>query len=148
LEAEQVSKPALGRRLESLMNGAKPADSQATDPSENNSSEQTTEQPLAGPGVSSLLQGSKRTKNVFAEPTPSRSVKIEPPKSEAVLPAPRKRLIPRWYFFAADVALIGFALLVVARSSGPLAWREVTFCIAAVVVGAILAAIGISQPND
>ena len=61
----------------------------------------------------------------------------------AALPQRRQARIPRWYLFGADLALVAMALLVMCKSPAPLTGNEKFFGAAAVVLGAILALIGI-----
>jgi hypothetical protein len=62
----------------------------------------------------------------------------------------RPARIPRWYLFGADLALVTTALLVMCKSPAPLTGNEKFFGAAAVVLGAILALIGMcmGDPKD
>jgi hypothetical protein len=65
-------------------------------------------------------------------------------------PRRRQARIPRWYLFGADLALVTMALLVMCKSPAPLTGNEKFFGAAAVVLGAVLALIGIcmGDPKD
>jgi len=100
------------------------------------SAESDAVQPAAGPGVGSLLRGTRSDeKNVFAEP----------PSVEAQIfeVAAKKPLIPPWYFFAADLLLIAFALVVFYKSRSPLSGTAAFLCITSIVLAGILGAIGV-----
>lgn len=137
-----MSKSVLGRGLGSLMGEVK------TGKTESPNGEPTAkQQPLAGPGVDSLLRGtpppqkdsSTQTRNIFSETQPAPEEKIQKRYSTAI--------IPRWYFFAADMLLVAGAWLVACKSPGTLSEKEILFCAASIIFGSILGVIGVLM-ND
>jgi hypothetical protein len=58
------------------------------------------------------------------------------PPQPVVAPKP---LIPRWYLFAGDVLLVALALITILKSPRPLSWPRVVFCVAVVILAALLA---------
>jgi hypothetical protein len=115
------------------MNGDKPAVSVEPPNTTTAAPDQTTEPPMAGPGMSSLLQGKVRP-NVFSQAQPT------PPAAQT------KPLIPTGYYFAADVVLVTVALLLVFKGTG-VTWKELLFAGTLVAAGGVLAAIGVLQRN-
>jgi hypothetical protein len=95
------------------------------------------QQPVAGPGVGSLLRGSRQEANVFAP------AKTDVKEAEAVPSPTPKPLIPSWYFFAADLLLIAFTLLFVYKSPGPLDAKSTIFCIIAIMLAGVFGALGV-----
>jgi hypothetical protein len=115
-----VQKPALGRKLETLMSRA-PVQAPAgeTEPA-------SAQAPARGAGVRSLIRGNR------AKAASER------------LPAPSTRMrIPRWYLFGGDLLLVALALIIAYKSPGPLTWKQTLFCTLVVVLGACLAIIAI-----
>ncbi|MCX8157523.1 MAG: hypothetical protein N3J91_13940 [Verrucomicrobiae bacterium] len=53
---------------------------------------------------------------------------------------------PRWVLLAADVLLIALAMLLVFKSPAPLKPWEMTLCLAAVMLGAVLACVAALSP--
>src|SRR5262245_7473227 len=128
-----MSKSVLGRGLRSLMGEAK------TGKGESPKSEPAAKQPpLAGPGVDSLLHGARRREKDFSARQPNIFVQSRTASAEKSKTKSPAKVIPRWYFFAADVLLLLAALLVVYESSGALSRKEIFFCTAAIVLGGIL----------
>ncbi len=78
-------------------------------------------QKKAGPGVSSLLKGSKLT------PTPGFPSR---PKNKCA--------VPRWFLFSADLLLVSFALLILHKSQLPLTFSRMFISSSAIVLGAAL----------
>ena len=115
----------MGRGLGTLLGGQKVAGSEAEKPAAPEPQESLS------PGVRSLIRGSAKD-SPFAEPATNAN------KSAA----PEKPLIPRWYFFAADVLLVATGLLIAFRSRAPLDWKETFFCIGTIVAGCACGIVG------
>lgn len=119
-----MSKQALGRNLEALLEGKN-----------QNAAKPETPAPAAdsvSPGVRVLMRGSA--------PAPEAA-----PASPAI-PSSRKPPIPRWYLFAGDVLLAALALIILWKSPHPLSWQRELFCAGAVALGACLAVIALKPP--
>jgi hypothetical protein len=54
--------------------------------------------------------------------------------------------IPRWYLLAGDTLLVGLALITIFKSPHPLSLGAEIFCVATVLLAAILGIIAISMP--
>jgi hypothetical protein len=65
----------------------------------------------------------------------------------APAPAPSKPVLPRWYLFAGDVLLVALALLTVGFSPHPLSWQRELFCVALVILAAVLAVVALLTPH-
>lgn len=43
-------------------------------------------------------------------------------------PAPKRPLLPPWFFFAADILLLGFTVAILLHAPKPLRWEDWLFC--------------------
>ena len=59
-----------------------------------------------------------------------------------------KTRVPRWYLFAGDTLLVALALITVYRGRHPLSLAREIFCVATVLLAALLAIIAILTPED
>src|SRR3954453_9669245 len=114
-----MSKPILGRGLGTLLRGDKVAGTETTIP-------EAQEPPSTGAGFKTLVRG---TADVV---TPAHSTR----KSS-------KPAIPPAYFFAADVLLIGLALLIGFKDPGAMSWKQMLFCIFVVILGCLCGLAGV-----
>ena len=108
-----MSKPRLGKGLGQLMNGDGVAGKEAS--------------PLPSPtprgrGFNTLLKDAERPR-----------ANVAPPQNVERAPA-----LPDWFFFTADLLILGFTVAVVFVSRKPLTPSDVLFCSVAVTVAAIL----------
>jgi|GEM_PF-911720 len=105
-----MQKPIIGRGLGTLLGDQKVVgtDTEPTTP--------MPETPL-GSGVRSLLRGSAQAPDA------------------AINPAEKPPLIPRWYFFAADILLVALGVMIAFRSRTPLDWKQMVVCIGSIVAG-------------
>ena len=127
-------KPALGRNLGTLLGG--PVSKSVPDLA-SAQSQLPLQQP--GPGVSSLLRGQ------YAQPmAPSPvSSEVEPQLSKKIETTPADSLIPRWYFFAADVLLVAVALIFIYQCPPGARWALRLGSMALVLVGCGLGLYGV-----
>jgi hypothetical protein len=58
-----------------------------------------------------------------------------------------KPLIPRWYLFAGDALLTALALVTIYKSPHPLSLRREIFCVATVLLAALLAVVAVLMPE-
>ena len=63
-------------------------------------------------------------------------------------PSAPKRSVPRWYLFAGDTLLAALALVTVYRGPHPLSLPREIFCVAIVLLAALLAIIAILMPEN
>ena len=133
-----MSKSALGRGLGQLMGDKKdPANPPSVEAPSLEPASPASPPPAAGPGVGSLLRGGRKPgKNVFA----GTSAESDP---GAEKPATPKPVLPPWYFYAADLLLIAFALMVVYKNPWPLKTGPAVLCMAVVALAGVLGAMGV-----
>lgn len=62
--------------------------------------------------------------------------------------SPSKPLIPRWYLFAGDALLTALALVTIYKSPHPLSTRREIFCVATVLLAALLAVVAVLMPEN
>lgn len=165
-----MAKPALGRGLGNLL-----GDTQIADKPEPARSQPDAAQPAVSPGLGNLLAagrnggGDKVAESAAAPPSepvpteaehPRRSVpqagrsarfsqgSAIPAVARAELPEEAPVQAPRWVLWGADLLLVSLAGVLVFRSPAPLKPWEMTLCVAAVMLGAVLACVAaLSKPR-
>ncbi len=127
LKSSPVSKPALGRGLDDLMG-------KAAGPKQLTSIAPLASETTAGPGVSSLLKGTREDSGADQE----QLLEMEP----VAMPEQVSTWFPLWYLFAADVLLVVCALFLVFRDPATLTWKRLLFACITTLLGAALAIAG------
>lgn len=163
-----VAKPALGRGLGNLLGDTQIADSPQELPLEPVDSAVPAEVSV---GLGNILRAGKTAEAAVAQPEPEPSPvpepefkpvpapdytplsiyksKLTPPPAEAAAPAEPARadpVAPRWVLIAADLLLMALAVMLVFKSSAPMKAWEMAVCVAAVILGAILACLAALTP--
>jgi hypothetical protein len=131
-ECESVQRPALGRKLESLLNNPPPES--GADPASPPSA--ATPSLAKSAGVNSLMRG--KSPATAAKPAPAAS---HSPANPGFLG------IPRWYLFGGDLLLVALALIITFKSPSPLDWKKIVFCCAVVAIGGFLAVLAV-KPTE
>ena len=114
---KEMTKPGLGKGLGKLMSGDKVA---GTDDLPT-----TAEivRPAFGRGVNTLMQGSP----------------------EAADPPAQKPLLPAWFYYGADLLLLFLSVAVAFSSEKPLSTGPIIFCAICILIGIILALLGLAR---
>ena len=109
-------KPGLGKGLGDLMHGDQVA---GTKPPLNNT---PAALPEFGRGMSSLIR---------ADPL--------------AIPSAKRHILPPWFYFAADLLLLGYAVAITFDAPRPFNTGTMIFCIVSVGLGGVLAILGTLQ---
>jgi hypothetical protein len=112
-----MSKPGLGKSLGDLMQGDQVAGKKQDAPAK----------PEFGRGMQRLVQPEGDD---------------APP---AAVASPKPKLIPVWFYFAADLLLLAFTVAVTFDTPKPFDFGIVMFCAICIATGALLAIVGINQ---
>ncbi|WCJ60838.1 hypothetical protein NXS98_06830 [Fontisphaera persica] len=166
-----MAKPALGRGLGNLL-----GDTQIADKPEPASANPDAAQTAVSPGLGHLLTagrngGGEKAAAVAPEgeqgnpaaaaaetklhaarasvtPKPSTQGAQPPPSAQPEQTEELPVQAPRWVLWAADLLLITLAVMLVFKSPAPLKPWEMTLCLAAVMLGAVLACVAaLSKPR-
>lgn len=159
-----MAKPALGRGLGNLL-----GDTQIANKPEPATAPPDTASPTVSPGLGNLLAAGRngggekpptapetlsKATPTDGGPEPAAGLQPEMPRPRPLMkPAPQTEWpeeppvrAPRWTLIGADLLLIALAALLVFKSPTPLKPWEMTLCLAAVMMGAILACVAILTP--
>lgn len=118
-------KPGLGKGLDDLMHGDQVAGKNGSSP------EAPPPATTFGRGMKTLIQPEAAVEEV--EGAPESAAKLE------------KTLLPSWFYFAADILLLAFTIAITLDAERPFDAGTVIFCVISVMVGAVLAVIGVVQ---
>ena|SRR5688572_25014009 len=67
------------------------------------------------------------------------------PHAAAPVPSQSKRILPPWFYFAADLLLLAFTVGVCFDATRPYDFGTILFCAISITTGALLAIVGIRQ---
>jgi hypothetical protein len=103
--------------------------------------------PGLGKGLGRLMNGDR----VAGHAPPSAEIGrglhalIAPKKPAVPETAATKVLLPTWYFFAADILLLGFSVAICFDAPKPMDVGTVVFCAASITIAAILGITGVMR---
>lgn len=126
-----MSKSSLGKGLGDLMNGDQVAGKPRVVSASASTSTITTTSAgdvAFGRGLTTLVSGQRAD-------------------SEEAKPKARQ-LLPPWFFFAADVLLLGYVVAIVFDAPRPFDFGTVIFCAVSVTLGCALALIGVVRSRE
>ena len=109
--------------------------------------------PGLGKGLGDLMHGDPvagKKQDAPAKPEFGRGMQtlVRPHEAENAASAPAKRkLIPAWFYFAADLLLLAFTIAITFDAPQPFDAGIVLFCAISIAVGAILAIVGVFEAS-
>ncbi len=127
-----MSKSSLGKGLGDLMNGDQVAGKPRVVSASASTSTITTTSAgdvAFGRGLTTLVSGQRAGNSEEAKPK-------------------ARQLLPPWFFFAADVLLLGYVVAIVFDAPRPFDFGTVIFCAVSVTLGCALALIGVVRSRE
>jgi hypothetical protein len=114
--------------------------------------------PGLGKGLGDLMKGDQvagkdRSPESVSEPTPDFGrglktlLKVDQPAFEPER-APKRSLVPPWFYFAADLLLLAYTVAIALDASRPFEVSTILFCVVSVTFGGILAIVGVLQSSN
>ena len=109
--------------------------------------------PGLGKGLGDLMHGDQvagKKQDAPARPEFGRGMQtlVRPHDAEDATSAPAKRkLIPAWFYFAADLLLLAFTVAITFDATRPFDAGIILFCTISIAAGAILAIIGVHEAS-
>ena len=102
--------------------------------------------PGLGKGLGRLMNGDQVAGRAPAASEMGRGlntlIAVQPPAKEPPV-QPRKPLLPAWFFFAADLLLLAYAVAIFFAAPKPIDLGSLLFCGVSVALGAVLAIVGV-----
>lgn len=99
--------------------------------------------PGLGKGLDRLMNGDPVAGGSRRAPEVTRGLNTLIKNQEPPAVEPAKRLLPNWFFFAADLLLLAYAVAICFDAPKPLDLGSILFCGASILLGGILALVPI-----
>jgi hypothetical protein len=107
--------------------------------------------PGLGKGLGDLMNGDQvagKKQDIPGRPEFGRGMQtlVRPDQAEGSATPPSKaKLIPAWFYFAADLLLLVFVVAITFDATRPYDAAFISFCGVAITIGALLAIVGVFQ---
>jgi hypothetical protein len=106
--------------------------------------------PGLGKGLGDLMHGDQvagKKQDAPAKPEFGRGMQtlVRPEHDAAANSAAKRKLIPAWFYFAADLLLLAFTVAITFDATRPFDAGIVLFCAISISVGALLAIVGVCE---
>jgi hypothetical protein len=106
--------------------------------------------PGLGKGLGDLMHGDQvagKKQDTPAKPEFGRGMQtlVRPHDAEPTSTPAKRKLIPAWFYFAADLLLLAFTVAITFDAARPFDAGIVLFCAVSIMIGAMLAIIGVFQ---
>jgi hypothetical protein len=115
--------------------------------------------PVLGKGLNQLMSGQKVARKPATPDTAAEKVTrvdfgrglntlVTPAAAESAESTNPRFLLPAWFFFAADVLLLAYTVVICANAGGPLQFGELLFAFVSTTLAALLGAAGVIRARS